>query len=237
MEQPRVNQSERAARQAERLCRAADKYVQRFPEWAREDLASEFRTEGIAAWHRGSLNYISCARLKVDALFRNMCRDAAKVTRLTKDALEQVSYDRYMDTTRTHYVDVQALQQAIAYLSRQQRLIIHLRYFEHDPWSLREISRLLGCSQERVRQIESKAIRKFTRMIEVREQISSRKNIPGCYRDTCFDGKFCLTTRLQDYIRKILYERGKTEVSFGRRFEEEDTSEILQRLRDEVTVG
>jgi RNA polymerase primary sigma factor len=63
----------------------------------------------------------------------------------------------------------QALKQALAALSERERRVIVLRYGldDSDPKTLEEIGRRLGLTRERVRQIETEALKRLARLHEM----------------------------------------------------------------------
>jgi len=63
----------------------------------------------------------------------------------------------------------QALQEALAALPRREREVLVLRYGldDEDPKTLEEIGRRLGLTRERVRQIETEALKRLARLREM----------------------------------------------------------------------
>jgi RNA polymerase primary sigma factor len=64
----------------------------------------------------------------------------------------------------------QALHAAVAELSEREQTILRLRYGlggQNDPTSLEEIGRILGITRERVRQLESEALRRLAERREI----------------------------------------------------------------------
>ncbi len=64
----------------------------------------------------------------------------------------------------------QALHAAVASLSEREQTILRLRYGlggQNDPTSLEEIGRILGITRERVRQLESEALRRLAERREI----------------------------------------------------------------------
>jgi RNA polymerase primary sigma factor len=62
----------------------------------------------------------------------------------------------------------EALREAIAQLPEREREVLSLRYgLDHDPMPLREIGRKLGITQERVRQIEGRALERLAQNREL----------------------------------------------------------------------
>jgi RNA polymerase primary sigma factor len=69
--------------------------------------------------------------------------------------------ERVEDTLRN-----EALAEALAILDERERTVIVLRYglYESEPKTLHEIGRRLGVSRERVRQLETKALKRLARL-------------------------------------------------------------------------
>jgi RNA polymerase primary sigma factor len=63
----------------------------------------------------------------------------------------------------------EALVQAVAILGERERTVIVLRYglYESAPETLDEIGRRLGVSRERVRQLETAALKRLARVLEM----------------------------------------------------------------------
>jgi RNA polymerase primary sigma factor len=78
--------------------------------------------------------------------------------------------ERVEDTLRN-----EALAESLALLDERERMVIVLRYglYDSEPTTLAEIGRALGVSRERVRQLETEALKRLARL---REMEPSRAN-------------------------------------------------------------
>lgn len=94
--------------------------------------------------------------------------DDESLTYLDAIADYRENQEEIIESVQANELTQEGLQRGLQVLSSRERQVVEKRYFSDTPYKLRELSDELGISKERVRQIESQALKKLRKSIENR---------------------------------------------------------------------
>ena len=82
-------------------------------------------------------------------------------------------FDEEVEGIPQEFID--NLPEVLKTLNAREQLVLQLRYLEEQPKSLAQVGKIMGVSKERIRQIETKSLRKMMGSLNMRSLGINRK--------------------------------------------------------------